>query len=123
MIAFCWAGAARAPELFIDSITIVRNGYIVADSYPNPNFPRDELHIMHSATKSIISALVAIEEGHIESFDRPVIDFFSGHEIENLDERKKAVTIRDLLSMQSGLHTRGSYLYAYEGAVRDSEER
>jgi CubicO group peptidase (beta-lactamase class C family) len=100
MIAFYQAEAAGNAELFIDSITIVRNGYIVAEYYPNPNFPHDELHIMHSATKSIISVLVgiAIEEGHIESVDAPVIDFFGDREIENLDERKKAVTIRDLLS-------------------------
>ena len=30
-------------EIFIDSITIIRNGYIISDLYFNPLFPKDDL--------------------------------------------------------------------------------
>ena len=51
----------------IDSVTIIRNGYLVADATIHP-FPPDSRHIIHSCTKSIISALVgiAIDQGYIE---------------------------------------------------------
>ncbi|HDH97776.1 MAG TPA: 6-aminohexanoate hydrolase, partial [Deltaproteobacteria bacterium] len=43
----------------IESITIIRNGYIVMDAYFYP-FTKDTKHILHSCTKSITSALVGI---------------------------------------------------------------
>jgi CubicO group peptidase (beta-lactamase class C family) len=118
--------AASDPEFFLDSITVIRNGHIVAEVYPNPNYPPDRLHVLHSATKSIISALIgiAIEEGFIDSVDVPLVDIFPDREIQNLDARKEALTIRDLLSMQTGLHSRDSYLYGYEGlfALQQSDD-
>ena len=117
MIAFYEAEAADDPEFYLDSITVIRNGYIVAEVYPNPNFPRDEMHVIHSATKSIISVLVgiAIDQGYIGSVDDKVVDYFTGRDITNLDDRKRSLSIRDLLSMETGLHSRDSFLYAYEG--------
>lgn len=114
------------PDFFIDSITVIRNGTIVAEMYPNPNFPAGELHVIHSATKSIISALVgiAIERGLIESVDARLVDFFPERALQNLDARKTAITIGDLLSMQTGLHSRDSYLYGHEGllALQQSDD-
>jgi CubicO group peptidase (beta-lactamase class C family) len=117
MMAAYEASRREDPELYIDSMTIVRNGYVVADFYTNPLYPRGALHILHSATKSIVSALVgiAIDRGHIESVDVRVVDVFGDREIRNLDQRKQRLTIRDLLSMETGLHSRDSYLYAHEG--------
>ena len=98
-------------------MTVIRNGYIVADFYPNPLYQRDQLHVLHSVTKSIVSALIgiAIDLGHLESVDVPVVEVFADRAIQNLDERKRRMTIRDLLSMETGLHSRDSYLYGYEG--------
>lgn len=109
--------AREDPELYIDSLTVIRNGTLVADFYGNPRFPRGELHVLHSATKSIVSALIgiAIEQGHIDDVDVPIVEIFSDRSIRNLDERKRALTVRHLLSMTSGLHSRDSFLYAYEG--------
>ena len=116
-MAFYEESRKQDDELYIESMTVVRDGYIVADFYTNPLYPRDELHVMHSATKSIVSALVgiAIDRGHIESVDALVVEIFSNREIKNLDERTQAMTIRDLLSMETGLHSRDSYIYQYEG--------
>ncbi|MFQ5592992.1 MAG: serine hydrolase domain-containing protein [Anaerolineae bacterium] len=101
----------------IDSISIVRNGYLVADIYFNPLFPKDTSHIIHSCTKSIMSALIgiAIEQGYIDGVDVPVIDFFTDKEIEITDERMAEVTLKDLLTMQTGIRSQDSYLYGWRG--------
>jgi CubicO group peptidase (beta-lactamase class C family) len=108
---------AENPTNSIDSITIIRNGYLVADLYFNPLYPKDTRHVIHSQTKSIMSALIgiAIEQGYIEGVDVPVIEFFKDKELEITDERIKEVTLKDLLTMQTGIRTRDSYLYQYDG--------
>ena len=101
----------------IESITIVRNGYIVADIYLNPLFPKNTKHVIHSCTKSIISALVgiAIDKGYIANVGTPVLDIL-GREVSNNDDgRIEDLTVRDLLTMQTGLHSQDSYLYQWRG--------
>ena len=111
--------AISDPEFYVDSMTVIRNGTIVAEFYPNPNFPPNTLHVIHSVTKSIVSALVgiAIDRGLIDSVDAPLVDFFPDREIAHLDDDKKSLTLRDLLTMQTGLHSRDSYLYGHEGLL------
>jgi len=104
-------------EIFIDSITIIRNGYIVSDLYFNPLFPKDTSHILNSCTKSIMATLIgiAIGEGYIENVDVPVLEILNDINIENIDDRLKAMTLKDLLTMETGLHSRDSYIYDWEG--------
>jgi CubicO group peptidase (beta-lactamase class C family) len=108
---------AEDPANSIDSITIIRNGYIVADIYLDPLYPQDTQHVLHSSAKSIIPALVgiAIEQGYIESVDVPVIEFFKDKEFEITDERMTEVTLKDLLTMRTGVRARDSYIYQAEG--------
>ena len=56
-------------------------------------------------TKSVVSTLVgmALGDGLLDSTDRKVVDFFPGRTIANLDDAKKAITVRHLLDMTSGL--------------------
>ena len=100
----------------IDSILIVRNGYLVLDAYFYP-FIKGQKHIIHSCTKSIMSALVgiAIDKGYIKNVDQPITDFFPKKEITNLNDLKKSITLKDLLMMASGLRCRDSYLYRWLG--------
>jgi CubicO group peptidase (beta-lactamase class C family) len=100
----------------IDNITIVRNGFIVLDVYFHP-FQEDSKHIIHSCTKSITSALVgiAIDKGHIDGVQSPVIEFFPDKSFANVDDNKRAMTLEHLLTMSSGLNCRDSYLYNWEG--------
>lgn len=93
----------------LDSLTIVRHGYIVLDETYSP-FESDDLHELHSATKSITSALVGIalhdaqmERGETQSVQTSLLDFFSSHQIANVDQRKQAMTLEDVLAMTSGL--------------------
>ena len=102
----------------IESITIIRNGYIVTDAYFYP-FTKDTKHIIHSCTKSITSALVgiAIGKGHIKNVSQPMLEFFPEKSIANLDDYKRAITLENLLTMASGLQCRDSYLYKWKGLM------
>ena len=100
----------------IDSVSIVRNGYMVVDAYFYP-FAKDQKHIIHSCTKSIMSALIgiAIDKGYIKNIDQPVVEIFSDRDILNLNDLKNSVTLENLLTMASGLKCRDSYLYGWVG--------
>jgi CubicO group peptidase (beta-lactamase class C family) len=108
---------AKNPANSIDAIIIIRNGYVVADLYFNPLYPRDTPHVMHSATKSVVSALIgiAMEQGYIESVDTPVVTFFADRDLEIADGGIVDVTLKDLLTMQTGIRSRDSYLYQWDG--------
>ena len=89
---------SEEPSYNIDSITIIRNGYMIFDTTFYP-FKPDTKHIIHSCTKSIVSALVgiAIEQGHIENVQQPILDFFPDRTAANLTTEKKTMTLEDFL--------------------------
>ena len=90
----------------IDSLLIVRNGYLVIESYFNGWGP-DDLHTLQSDTKSITSLLVGIarQQGFISSVDQKLLGFFPEYRrIKNVDDRKAAMSLRDLLTMRTGLN-------------------
>jgi CubicO group peptidase (beta-lactamase class C family) len=107
-------------KLGIDSVTIIRNGYIVTDAYLNPLLKSDTKHIIHSCTKSIMSALIgiAIDKGYIKDIHQPVIGFFPDRKFENMDERKKAITLEHLLTMSHGIRTQDSSFYKWKGLIK-----
>lgn len=88
----------------MDSVLVVRNGRIVAEAYYAPFAPGTK-HRLNSATKSVTGSLIAIAlmDGLIRSVDQPVLDFFPERQFNHVDERKKALTLRHLLDMTSGL--------------------
>jgi len=102
------AGLARLIETVggykQDSLTIVRHGRIVADAYYAP-YVAGISHDLRSVTKSVVGTLTAIQlqKGNLDSLDQPVMDLFSDKEIQNVDDRKKAMTVQSLLDMTSGI--------------------
>ncbi len=87
------------------SLLIVKNGEVLAEEYFKP-FDSDSIHYLYSVTKSITSLLVgiAIDKGFIQSVDQKLLDFFPQYtDIQNLDERKRAITVRDVLMMRTGM--------------------
>lgn len=87
----------------IDSLLIIRNGYVVLDAHFAPydgSFPHD----LASVTKSVMSTLIAIaaEQGHVD-LDRSVVSYFPDRKIANLDERKERITVRHLVGMVDGM--------------------
>jgi CubicO group peptidase (beta-lactamase class C family) len=109
----------------IHSVTVIRNGYLVADATIYP-FNESAKHIIHSVTKSINSALIgiAIEQGAIEGVNQPVLSFFPERTAANLDVNKEGMTLEHLLMMASGLECRDSYLYRWRGLneMRQSDD-
>ncbi len=102
-LAQMWA-YIQQKHVRIDSVTIIRHGYLVWDAYARWN-GRDTKYDLHSCTKSFTSALVgiAIDQGYIKSLDQPVLSFFPGRSVANLDARKQAMTLEHLLTMRDGL--------------------
>ena len=94
----------RAWEPNIHSLLIIRQGSVVLNAVFFP-FEGGSLHDVASDTKSVTSTLIgiAVRKGLIRSLDQPLLDFFPERKVANLDERKKAITLRDLLTMRSGL--------------------
>jgi len=89
----------------IDSLLIARNGYLVTEEYFHGWGP-DDLHTLQSDSKSVTSLLVgiALEQGKISGIDQTVLSFFPEYpKVRNVDERKLAITLRDLLTMRTGL--------------------
>ena len=97
----------RQHHVDIHSLLIIRNGFIVldADFYP---FQAGQLHDLASVTKSVTSTLIGIAIGQrkISGVSQPILALFPDRQIANRDERKAGVTIKDLLTMTSGLDCR-----------------
>lgn len=106
-------------NLEIDSILIIRNGYVVLDTYHFPRKPGSK-HNVFSCTKSISSTLIgiAIDKGYIRSIDQPLLDFFPEKTPRNPDVRKHEITLKHVLQMATGLGCRDSYLYQWRGLAR-----
>ena len=103
-------------DIKIDSVLVVRNGYIVMDAYGYPREERDSPNI-RSCSKSVTSALIgiAIDKGLINSVNEPVLDFFPERVAKELDDDKNAMTLENLLTMSSGLDCRDNWRYRWRG--------
>jgi len=109
----------REEKTFPDlhSLLIVRNGYLVVEEYFD-GYHADRIHTLQSVSKSFTSALIgiAIEQGKIKGVQERALDFFPDiHEIQNMDERKAAIKLQDLLTMRSGT----DYHEGYSGSPHD----
>ncbi len=101
--------ASRAGELpFLDGLLIIRNGYVVHESYYN-GYDAAALHDIASVTKSWASAAVgkAQAEGLLSSIDAPLPvllpQYFDGAAAAQEYADKRTITLRQLLQMRSGL--------------------
>jgi len=111
----------RNQNLPLDSVIVVRNGYIVYEDYPNSGtYGQNSLHILHSVTKSFTSALtgIAIQEGYIESVHDTVLSYFPNRTIANLDAWKQNMTVEHLLNMMAGMEW-DEWTYPYSDMRND----
>ena len=106
--------------MYIDSVVVVRHGRIVLEEYPRPDYDEDKPHILHSVTKSFVSALVgiAIEQGYIEGIHARIVDLFSDRTMDNMDEQKESITLEDYLTMKAGYEWE-EWKYAYTDRRND----
>jgi len=88
----------------LDSLLIVRHGRIVLDACYAP-YTADIPHEIFSSTKAVTGTLLgmAYKDGLLDRLDHPVLDFFADRHVANVDDRKRAITVRNLLDMTSGL--------------------
>jgi CubicO group peptidase (beta-lactamase class C family) len=90
------------------SLLVIRHGYVVLDASTYP-FSVSQPHWMSWVTKSIVSTLIgiAIDQGHIESVDQSIWDFFPKESTANMDADKEAITLAHLLSLTPGMRDSG----------------
>jgi CubicO group peptidase (beta-lactamase class C family) len=95
--------AARLPRL--RSLVIQHDGRIVAERYFH-GATRERRANIKSASKSIVSALVgiAVARGEIKSLDQTLGELLPA-ETRSLEPLKRAITVRDLLTMRAGLQS------------------
>lgn len=80
--------------------------YNYFDPQYHPYYQATDAHTMQSVTKTITSVIIGIamhrNEFHAE-IASPILHFFDISRIKNLDDRKRLITLGDLLTMRSGL--------------------
>lgn len=96
----------------VNSLIIEKGEEIVVEQYA------DDMDIHQptntkSASKSILSLLVgiAIEQGYLEGVDQTIGEFFPKYFKTRPDSVKESITLRDLLTMRSGLETTSRWNY------------
>jgi CubicO group peptidase (beta-lactamase class C family) len=87
-----------------DSLLVVRHGRIVTEAYYTP-YTGDIPHEIFSSTKAVTGTLLGMvyKDGLLDRLDHPMLDFFADRHVANVDDRKKAITVQNLLDMTSGL--------------------
>jgi CubicO group peptidase (beta-lactamase class C family) len=71
----------------------------------HPFYRRGDLHTLQSVTKTITSVVIgtAVTRGEFPSIDTPVLAFYDSAQVRNIDDRKRRMTIRHLLTMTDGM--------------------
>lgn len=94
---------SRERGLNLHHLMIARQGYLALDAaFDGPTAGWNSDHLAPSLP--ILSTLlgIAIDQGKIPDVDQPVLGFFTGRTVQNLDERKGALTLKHLAAMSSG---------------------
>ncbi|MGB7200814.1 MAG: serine hydrolase [Pyrinomonadaceae bacterium] len=88
--------------------------YNYYSSWWHPWYRRGELHTLRSVSKTITSIIfgVARTRGDIPDIDTPVMKYFDESKVANVDERKRRMTIRHLLTMSAGIDWNESLPYS-----------
>jgi CubicO group peptidase (beta-lactamase class C family) len=72
----------------------------------HPYFHGTDMHTMQSVSKTVTSVIfgVAMNRGDFKvGVDTPVLKFFDVAKVKNVDDRKRRMTLRDVLTMTAGL--------------------
>lgn len=90
---------------YIHSMLIARHGKLVLEKYFYGH-DREQTHDMRSASKTLTGVLVGLALAHGANFklDTPVYSLFPQYKhLQHLSARKRGITVKDLLTMTSGL--------------------
>ena len=80
----------------------------------HPFYRRGELHSLQSVTKTITSVLIGVATARKEFPDlsTTVLSFFDTTQVSNIDDRKRKLTIRHLLTMTAGFEWNENLSYS-----------
>ena len=93
-----------ARKKYLNSFIIIRNNTIILEEYFNGSKFNHSNNI-HSASKSILSTLIgiAIKKGYITGPSQKISQILPPEFFIGLDSKKRDLTIKDLLTMNSGI--------------------
>lgn len=89
-----------------NGVVVLRHGMLVYEHYfvGGIEYGADTLHQINSITKSVVALLVgiALDRGELRSLDAPIFSFFPQYAALRTPDKDR-ISLRDLLSMTSGL--------------------
>ncbi|HEY4304888.1 MAG TPA: serine hydrolase [Gemmatimonadaceae bacterium] len=87
--------------------------YNYYNTWWHPYYRGGDLHSLQSVTKTITSVVIgtAVMNGEFPSIDTPALKFYDASKLANVDDRKRRMTIRHLVSMTSGIDWNESLPY------------
>ncbi|HWN74503.1 MAG TPA: serine hydrolase, partial [Candidatus Udaeobacter sp.] len=80
--------------------------YNYFDAYWHPYYHGTDLHSMQSVSKTVTSIIIgaAMQRRDFKAgLDTPILKYFDISKVKNVDERKRRITLRDVLTMTPGL--------------------
>jgi len=80
--------------------------YNYFDAYWHPYYHGTDLHSMQSVSKTVTSIIIgaAMQRGDFKAgLDTRILKYFDISKVKNLDDRKRRITLRDVLTMTPGL--------------------
>lgn len=96
----------------LDSLLIIRDGYVVYEGYYN-GYEATTIHDIRSVTKSWTSALVGMAQGSgkLTPLDTPLSELLPDYFADGQHQDKRNITLADLLEMRSGIEFEDERLY------------
>ncbi len=78
--------------------------YNYFNAWWHPTWRGGDLHTLQSVTKTVTSVVIgtAVTRGEFPSLGTPMLSFFDTTKVANIDDRKRRMTIRHLLTMTGG---------------------
>jgi CubicO group peptidase (beta-lactamase class C family) len=101
LVAELYNDASHLETLY--GLLVIKNGYLVAEDYFN-GASIEQLSRRASVTKSFVSAMIgiALDKGYINNLDEKMVDYFPEIANKITDQRKKSITIKEMLQMRAG---------------------
>lgn len=95
--------AVEERRINLQSLLIVRNGYIVSETYFGANTPDTRYHLF-SVTKSFVATLVgmSIDTGALPDIEQPMLEMLGRTPPEPPNDNLQAMRVKDLLTMRTG---------------------
>ena len=98
-----------------EGVIVIKRGYIIFEAYFR-GYSKNVRHESYSIAKSFSSALlgIALDKGLINSIDEKIVKYYPELTTQGTDQRKRRISVRDLLSMMSGISWKEEGEYSHD---------